>query len=110
MSRLTFGSTLDTKLIMVMRQVVPRKVVFNLLDGSDVVQVIGDAPEQLVIDITAIKGERDIIDSLDISGGLVTVIDDDGISYNGRIIDKGMWSRFSSGYYQTTFTVSVEVS
>jgi len=108
MTGLYSGSTLITRYLRVVPQNIPRKIVTTLLDGSDHVQIIGTEVTRLAIDIAVDLTGRGLVDALDASGGLVTVEDEEGTEYSGRILEKGDWSKMIRGRYQTTLTVSVE--
>jgi len=108
-SRLYDGVSLDTNWIKVIKQSEVKKIVSTLLDGSDHVQIIGSKVERLEIEIVAGIVVKDEIDGIEAIGGLVSVVDNDGFEYTGRIIDKQPWGKFNDDYYETKLTVSVEV-
>lgn len=108
MSRLYDGGILDTNWIKVIKQPEVKKIVSTLLDGSEHVQNISEVT-RLEIEIVADKIVKGEIDSLDASGDLVNVIDNEGSEYTGRIVQKSPWKKFNDILYQTTLTLSVEV-
>jgi len=108
MTGLYSGSTLITRYLRVVPQNSARKIVTTLLDGTEHVQIIGTAVTRLLIEVAVDLSGRDTIDALDASGGLVTVEDEEGSEYSGRILEKGDWTKMLRGYYQTTLTLSIE--
>ncbi len=108
MTGLYSGTTLITRYLRVVRQVAPRKIISTLLDGSDHVQILGTGPTRVHAELLADITGRNLIDTLDASGGLVTLNDEDGQVYTGRILDKAEWSKMIKGRFQTSITISVE--
>lgn len=110
MSAIYKGNKLITRLIRVTPQRSQKKVISTLLDGTDHVQIIGQGVNRIKIQtyVTNIN-DRNLIDQVDSEGGLLTVLDEEGNYYDGRILEKEEWEKLAKGVYKTDLVISVEV-
>lgn len=98
-----------TSLVVATRQPAQRKIVTDLLDGSEHVQSVGNQKIRYNLEITVDDlVNRDIIDSIDSSGELLT-LEAEGAVFHGRILSKDPWTKLYDNLYQTTLALSVEV-
>ena len=101
------SNNMISKFVRVTKQVLPRKIVSSLLDGSDIVQIIGTAPARLSLELIVDQNGREALDTIDAAGELITVTDESD-TYSGRILEKGNWEKQTQNCFKTTMTVSVE--
>lgn len=95
-----------TRLIRVTPQPRVRKIITELLDGTDHIQTIGLPTTRLIIEIQVDNAGRLILEDLDATVTPFTVKCDEGI-YTGRIIELGQFTKPIKGHYRTTLTVAV---
>ena len=108
MSKLYYGSTLITRFVSITKQINPRKNTWTLLDGTDMVQIVGDVPARFDIEVYVDASGKAMIDEIDSEGDVFTVIDKEGTEYSSRILTKADWTREGPNYFKTKLTVSVE--
>ena len=108
MTGLFIGDTLITRYLRAVTQRSTRKIVTTLLDGSDHVQILGSQITRISIELAVDVEGRDLIDAADATGDLLTLNDEQGDTYNGRILERGEWVKMLKGYYQSTLTLSTE--
>ena len=68
------------------------RVVTELLDGTTQIQIIGEPQQRLEVDCFLDETGKSILESLNGSGGLMTVVDVAG-TYSGRIVSMDIPTR-----------------